>query len=49
VVADIGDPTGALALDDGLVRRAPREIVLPDELHVALVVGIRVEGYRERK
>ncbi len=36
MVADIGDPAVPLLVDDGLIGAAPLEIVVADELHVAL-------------
>jgi hypothetical protein len=38
VVADVGDPAITLPFDLRLIRTAPLEIVVADELHVASVL-----------
>ncbi len=49
VMPDIGDPTAALFVDDGLIGAAALEIVVTDELHVALLgLVLRRHGLREQ-
>jgi hypothetical protein len=44
MVAHVGDPALALAMDHRLVARAPVESVHPDQVHVARVVRNRIQG-----
>ena len=48
VVADIGDPTAPLLVDNGLIRAASLEIVVADKLHVALLGLVLRQGRREQ-
>jgi hypothetical protein len=36
VVADVRDPPGAMPVDDGLIRASGLQVVVTDQLHVAL-------------
>src|SRR5262249_25730099 len=49
MVADVGDPSLSMPLDDGLIRRARLQIVLPPQAHVALLGRLGRRGTRAQE
>ena len=49
VMADVGDPAVPLAVDGGLIRAACLQIVVADELHVALLPFVLRDGRRTER
>ena len=48
-MADVGDPAAALLVNDGLVGAAALQIVVADELHVALLGFVLRHGLADER